>query len=402
MPENLAPLVARPLAELRTRKSEKWRGFPSDVLPLPVAEMDFEIAAPVRSLLTEMIAKSDTGYLGTIPELGVNFADFAKRRWSWDLAAEDVHIATDVGVGMVEVSRTILTPGDKILINTPVYHNFRNWSNELKCEVVDVPFIRTDSAEINSAGVMSEPTYEWDFENVEAAYASGVKVHFLCNPHNPLGKTFTIAELTKLVELAKEHGVIILSDEIHAPLAYSASPTAFTPILALGEAAQEVAITVTAASKSWNLAGLKAAVIIASSPRTRELLKKMPMAVHYRASLFGAFAAATAFTCTDWLDSALLTLDSNRKLVKQLLAEHLPAAGYRIPDNSYLAWIDLSKTALGGQEAEPAEIILKQARVAFNPGSAFSASHRDFVRLNFGTSPEIIEAAISKMAALVK
>ena len=133
-----------PITELRKRRSAKWRSFPEEVLPLPVADMDFEIAEPIKAVLMEMLRNSDTGYLGPIPELAVNFAAFAEKRWSWKVDPTQVLNATDVGVAIVEMARMIVKPGDSIVINSPVYHNFSGWIRELKCEIVDAPLKATE------------------------------------------------------------------------------------------------------------------------------------------------------------------------------------------------------------------------------------------------------------------
>ena len=200
-----------------------------------------------------------------------------------------------------------------------------------------------------------------------------------------------------MAELAKKYGVTIFSDEIHAPLTYNASE--FVPFLAVSETAREVGICVTAASKSWNLAGLKCATIVTAHPKQFERAKSMPMAVHYRASLFGAIASATAYECADWLDSALETMDSNRKFLAKLLSEKLPTVGYRIPDCSYLAWLDLSALNLG---ENPAEVLLASGKVALNSGITFGPESGQFVRLNFATSEEIIEEAVKRIVSCVK
>ena len=379
----MAKLKAASLAELHLRRSTKWREFPADVLPLPVAEMDFEIAKPIRDVLGEMIAGSDTGYLGPIPELGINFAKFAKSRWGWEVDPAQVFTATDVGVGMVEMARMIVNPGDLIMINSPVYHNFKNWISELKCNLYDAP-LKKDGLH-----------FTIDLAAIEEGYKRGVKIHFLCNPHNPVGTVFTKSELSMIADLAKKYGVMIFSDEIHAPLTYVAAE--FTPFLAVSETAREVGICVTAASKSWNLAGLKCATIITAHPKQFAQAKSMPDAVHYRASLFGAVASATAYESVEWLDNAIETLDSNRKFVAHLLTEKLPSVGYRIPDCSYLAWLDLSSLNLG---ENPGEVLLTQAKLALNSGISFGPESGQFVRLNFATSEEIIEEAISRIVSL--
>jgi len=379
----MSKLSALPLSQLQMRKSEKWREFPADVLPLPVAEMDFEIAKPIRDALENMIKGSDTGYLGPIPELGINLAKFAKGRWGWEIDPEQVFTATDVGVGMVEMARTIVNPGDSIMINTPVYHNMNNWITELKCLSYDAPLIKNGLH------------YTLDMTAIEVGYKSGVKIHFLCNPHNPVGTVFTKDELSTIADLAKKYGVTIFSDEIHAPLTYVASD--FTPFLAASEVAREVGVCITAASKSWNLAGLKCATIITAHPKQNDRAKSMPAAVHFRASLFGAVAAATAYECVDWLDDVIETLDSNRKCISKLLTEKLPSVSYRAPDCSYLAWLDLTELNLG---VNPRDVLLNEAKLALSSGIHFGPTSGQFVRLNFGTSEEIISEAISRIVSL--
>jgi cystathionine beta-lyase len=374
-----------PLEQLLKRKSTKWRDYGAGVLPLPVAEMDFEIAQQIRDVLGEMIRTSDTGYLGSVPELKENFTNFAKGRWNWDISNSEMFLAADVGVATVEFCRTFLSPGDGIVYNTPVYHNFLNWINELKAKPVDAPLKKNDLH------------YELDLDAIETAYKSGAKAHILCSPHNPVGMVFTKDELTKLAELAKKYGVVVISDEIHAPLTFDESK--FIPFLDVSQTAKEVGVCITAASKSWNIAGLKCAFILTQSEKMAELAKKMPAAVHYRASLFGAIAAATAYTATDWLDATLKTLDRNRNFVKKLLDEKLPTAGYRIPNCSYLAWLDLSSLNLG---ENPAQTLLEKEKVAFNHGITFGPQASQFIRLNFGTSEAIISEAIERIARAAK
>ena len=381
----MTKLSALPLSQLQKRRSAKWREFPSDVLPLPVAEMDFEIAKPIRDVLEEMIKGSDTGYLGPIPELGINLAKFSKARWGWEIDPEQVFVATDVGVGMVEMARTVVNPGDLIMINSPVYHNMNNWIAELKCKSYDAPLTKTGLH------------YTIDLNAIERGYAAGVKAHFLCSPHNPVGTVFTRDELAELAELAKKYDVTVFSDEIHAPLTYDAKN--FVPFLAVSETAREVGICVTAASKSWNLAGLKCATIITAHPKQLERAKSMPMAVHYRASLFGAVASAVAYECVDWLDSAIATMESNRRFLANLLTKELPNVGYRIPDFSYLAWLDLKELKLG---ENPSVVLLEKGKLAVNAGVMFGAESASFVRLNFATSEEIISEAISRMVSCVE
>ena len=371
-------VIADSLAQLQKRSSAKWRFYPSDILPLPVAEMDFQIAEPIKAALHDLVERSDTGYLGPIPELKENFAGFASRKWTWNLDPEQVRIACDVGVGVIEVLRTFMSVGDKLMINTPVYENFFTWINELKLTKVEVPLKREGMH------------FTLDMAGIEAAYKSGVKTHLLCNPHNPVGTVYTKSELMQIAELANKYDVIVISDEIHAPLTYL--DTTFTPFLAASDIAKKVGITVTSASKAFNLAGLKCATIIAQDPKLNAMLDTMPKSVHARASLFGAIANAVAYKSGDeWLSGLLTTLDDNRRLLADLLAAKVPAIKYRIPDCSYLAWLDVSELNLG---ENPAAHFLERGKVAINPGHSYGADYSQFVRLNFGTSPEIITDSI--------
>lgn len=369
------------LAELRNRKSTKWRQFASDVLPLPVAEMDFPIAAPIKEALRDMIERSDTGYLGSFPEMFDAFKEFSNSRWNWSPDVNQMRFATDVGVGTVEVIRTMINPGDRVVLNSPVYDNMWRWVAEVKAELVDVP-LKEDNM-----------NYAMDFEAIEAAYKTGVKVHILCNPHNPVGILHSKEELARLAELAKKYGVYVVSDEIHAALTYDASK--FVPFLSVSEAAREVGITVTSASKAFNLAGLKCAIIITGNEELRLKINSMPIAVAFRASLFGAVAATAAFAKSHaWLDGALLTLDENRKMIRTLIDTKIPAIGYRIPDFGYLAWLDLQGLNLG---EDPTKTLLERGKLAVNSGTLYSPRHPHHVRLNFGTSPEIIAEAFDRI-----
>jgi cystathionine beta-lyase len=349
--------------------------------------MDFPVAAPIREFLHTMVEKSDMGYLGPIPELGNSFAAFTAARWNWNVDPSRVRVATDVGVGVIEILRVFTNPGDGVLISSPVYQNFYTWMNETKVKCIDVPFIHQPSDDVSIA-------WSIDWQGIEKAYSSGIKIHLLCSPHNPIGRVFSREELSKFVALAVKYDVIIISDEIHSPLEYSEHP--FVPMLSLGKDAESHCVVVTAASKGWNIAGLKCAIIVSASDAMHERLNSLPPALHYRASLLGGFATAVAFDkCVPWLDAVITQLDHNRHLIATLLTEHLPEVSYNPPQHSYLAWLDLSALNLGD---EPTAVILEKSNVAFNAGHIYGAQWGQFARMNFATSPEIITQAITQVA----
>jgi cystathionine beta-lyase len=350
-------------------------------------EMDFPIAQPIRDVLIEMVNHSDLGYLGPVPELADGFASFCAKRWSWEIDKSQVRIAADVGVGCVEVLRVFTKPGDRILINSPVYQNFYNWINEVQLEKVDVPFVKSGSE--------SDDVNPWslDLEEVEKVYASGIKVHLLCSPHNPLGRIYSRAELTRIADMAKKYSVLVISDEIHSPLVFKSHE--FVPFLAISETAREVGVAVTSASKGWNIAGLKSALIVSQNAKIDEVLALMPLAVKFRSSILGAFASAAAFKDGEvWLDSVLKTLEENSIMVRDLLSAKLPSVKTHLPQSSYVAWLDLTSLNLG---ENPAQTLLERGKVAFNAGYMYGPKSSQFVRLNYATSPTILTEAIDRI-----
>lgn len=380
-----AHVVALPLAELRQRTSEKWREYPEGVLPLFVAETDFPLAPAVSTALERAVRTGDTGYVASRTPLAGAYAAFAERRFGWSPDPGGMRSTADVSMGIVEILRRVISPGDRVVVNPPVYPPFFDLVAEAGGVVERVPLRDTGDA------------WELDLDGIAASLASGARAVLLCNPHNPTGTVHSAESLRALAELAAEHGVAVISDEIHAPLSQPGS--GFTPFLATGDAASRVGYAVVSASKAFNLAGLKCALMVAASGDTQRVLRELPVEVEWRTGQFGLLAAVAAFApeSDDWLDGLLRTLDENSRLLAALLAEHLPEARYRMPDAGYLAWIDL--TDLGWGE-NPARRILREAEVALHYGPAFGAEGAGHVRLNFGTSPEIIAEAVSRIAAL--
>ncbi len=372
---------AEPIDRLRQRTSAKWRLYPPDVLPLFVAEMDYPLAPPIIRVLQERIAASDSGYVAAPHDLGVAFAGFAARRWGWNVDPAGVRMTTDVSVCIVESLRGVIAPGDGVIITSPVYAPFTDLVDEAGGRPVDVPL---------TAG------YEFDLDAMGASLDAGARAILISNPHNPLGHPHSAESLTALAELAAAHRVTVVSDEIHAPLVRAGER--FTPLLSVSDAAREWGITVTSASKAWNLAGFKCALMIAASGRSLAVLDGMHAEVPYRTSILGYHASIAAFTeCDDWLEGAIEAIDRSSALLTSLLAEHLPEVAYTPPRASYLAWLDFRELGWGD---DPAARALDEARVALNHGIDCGPSGAGFARLNLACSPEVLTEAITRLAAV--
>ena len=369
------------LDRLRDRRSTKWVAHPPDVLPAFIAEMDVPLADPIRRALHQAVDAGDLGYTepGRLPEA---FAGLVAERHGWEVDAADVHVVPDVMVGVVEVLRALGEPGGGVVINPPVYPPFFVDLPEAGRRVVEVPLAR-DGAD-----------YTLDLAGLEAAFRAGARVYLLCSPHNPLGRVCSAAELRAVTELADRYGVVLIADEIHAPLTLPGAQ--HTPLATI---AGDRCVSFWSASKPWNLAGLKCAVAVTSGARGRRLLSRLPEEVRYRAGILGVVAATAAFTDgRPWLDSLLRHLDRNRRLLAELLAERLPEVGYRPPDASFLAWLDLSAYGLG---ADPARVLRERGRLALEPGLHFGRQGAGHARLNIGTSRALLTEAVDRMAAVL-
>ncbi|MFN2582659.1 MAG: MalY/PatB family protein [Candidatus Dormibacteria bacterium] len=374
-----------PLDELRRRGSYKWRAYPEDVLPAFVAEMDVALAPAVRSALATAIACGDAGYAWDDPAVAAALTEFTAARFDWQLDPSAVVLIPDVMAGVLGVLRLHCKPGDGVVVNTPVYPPFFSHIAEAGCRVVEAP-LRND-----------EGIYVLDFDALERAFASGARVHLLCNPHNPTGRVFARSDLQRVVGLAERYDVLVLSDEIHAPLVLPGAE--HVPFLTLGERAACRCIAFHSASKGWNIPGLKCAQAVATSPATRSLLGRVSEDAIYRTGYLGIVATVAAYReSSEWLDELCTGLERNRRLMSELLAERLPLVRYSRPEGSYLGWLDCRRLQL---EDDPAAVFLERGRVALRPGPDFGSGGEGFVRVTMATSPPVLEEIVDRMAAAI-
>lgn len=375
-------LTVPDLDALKKRQSAKWRMHDPDVLPLSIAEMDFALAPPVAAALRQAIADSDTGYAGTSAGLAVAYAGFAAAAWGWVVDPAQVTPVTDVGVGAVELLRA-LSPR-RVIVSSPVYPPFFDWVAETGTPLADVALRR-------SAG-----RWGLDLDRLSATLGAG-DVYLLCNPHNPVGTVHSEPELRALVAAAAAAGAVIVSDEIHAPLALPGARV--TPVLTVPGAA-DVAYALASASKAWNLAGLKCAMVVTGSPVTAARAAALPPDTRWRVGHLGVLAATAAFSAgRPWLAELTATLGLRRAWLEGVLAERLPGLPWTPPEAGYLAWLDCSAAGSGTAVAGR---LLRQARVAVEAGERFGAGGAGHVRVNFATSEEILSLAVDRIAAALR
>jgi cysteine-S-conjugate beta-lyase len=362
------------LDELRARRSVKWRRYPGDVLPAWVAELDFPLAPPVHRALADAVARDDTGYANA-DGLPAAFAAFAAARWGWEVDPQRTLLVADIMSGVGELLRALTAPGDGVVVNPPVYPPFFKMVNEVGRELVEAP-LGSD--------------WRLDLDALESAFAAGARCYLLCSPHNPTGTVHTRDELAALAGLAERHDVLVISDEVHAPMTLPGA--VHVPYLDVGP---ENGLALISASKAWNVPGLKCALAIAASERMTEALRRLPEHVPFHAGHFGVLANIAAFAeGAEWLDGLVAHLDAQRTLVAGLLAAELPDVRHVRPEAGYLVWLDCRELDLGD---DPSEVFLERGRVALSPGLPFGAQGRGFARLNVGTSGALVAEAVSRM-----
>jgi len=375
-------LLGRPTLEtLRRRKSVKWRNYPADVLPAFVAEMDFDLAAPIVEAVTAAMAAGDCGY-GHKGELGEAFAAFAEKRLRWSPDPARVYAIPDVMTGVAEVLQAVTPPGAGVVINPPVYQPFFYRVRLTGRRVVEAPLRRGDDGR-----------YDLDPDALDRALAAdGVAAYLLCSPHNPAGRVWSREQLTTVADICRRHGAVLLVDEIHAPLALAG--VEHVPFLSLNHQQSERTVSFTSASKAWNIPGLKCGVAIAGSQELCAVLdERWEALIPGQVGVLGSIAAFAG--SLPWLEALLAQLDQNRALLGRLLGEHLPGVAYRPPEASFLAWLDCRALGLGD---DPAAAFLDRGRVALSPGPGFGTQGQGFARLNIGTSPALVEEAVRRMA----
>jgi cystathionine beta-lyase len=367
---------------------EKWTHYPEDVLPLWVADMDFPIAEPIRRVLRFAVDRSDLGYPihpapTDVPEIT---ASHMHDRFGWLPDPGCVEILSDVVQGMYVAVQQFSEPGDGVVVQTPIYPPFLGCARALKRRLVENPLASGPSG----PGV--------DTEALRAAVDDHTRVILLCNPHNPTGRVFRREELEGVAKLALERDLVVVSDEIHADLVYSGHR--HVPFASLSPEVEARTITLSAASKAFNVAGLRCAVVIFGSAELKRRFNQLPRHLRGGVSLPGIEALRAAWRHgRPWLDQVLAHLERNRDRVTAFVRDELSGIRLHPPEATYLAWLDCRDLAL---EPSPYEFFLRRARVALSDGPTFGASGRGFVRINFATSRTILDDALGRMASALR
>lgn len=360
---------------------EKWDGRQTvfgreDVIPLWVADMDFACAPGIVEALKARAAHPIYGYTDDVAENRLAEVNFLKRRFDLTVEPEWILSSPSVVDSMLFSLYALTAPGERVLIQPPVYGPFRETILRSGRAVAESPLLETAEG------------WKMDFASLEAAFKSGIKCMFLCSPHNPVGRVWTRAELEELAALVKAYKVRVIADEIHASFTFA--PHVHTPLRTL----LPDAIMLTSATKAFNIAGVRQSSIIVSDEEAREALKKEMHSVNAdHPNLFAMVAQRAAYeTGDEWLDGCVDYIRENRDLVCAFMAERLPEVSMPPLEGTYLMWLDMRKT---GMEHEALfRRLIDVGGVGLNTGLFFGEQGRGFFRLNLATQRQNVQAGL--------
>jgi cystathionine beta-lyase len=365
--------------QLSARGGMKWSLLPG-TLGAWVAESDLGTAPAVTAALHGAVERGDLGYLprGVSRDLSRATAAWMAEETGWDPTPERVHPIADVIQGLEYAIRHYTRPGSAVVVPTPAYMPFLTFPSTLGREVVEVPH------------AVEAGRHTLDLEAIDAALAAGAGLVLLCNPLNPGGRVFERAELEALAAVVERHGARVFSDEIHAPIVFGGRR--HVPYASVSAATARHTVTAISASKAWNLPGVKCAQFITSNDADEAVWEGLGPLGSHGASTLGVIANTAAFDeGRPWLADLVDYIDGNLALLGNLLDERLPEVGYRRPEGTYIAWLDVSALGLG---EHPAAVIRERGGVSLTEGTASGRAGDGHVRMILATPRPLVEQLV--------
>jgi cysteine-S-conjugate beta-lyase len=375
------------IAFLRSRRTNKWHKFPDDVLPAWVADMDFGVAPPIAEAMARLARNQEYGYAAREGALQAAFSCRMQGRFGWWTDPTNAHPIGDLVQASFSSVMAFSDPGDAVLLQLPSYP----------------PFMAaiTDTGRRLIANPMRDNGTRWvlDLAAYEAAPDPRARVLIFCHPQNPTGRAFSRAELEDVAAFAIRHDLVVVSDEIHADIVYPGNT--HIPLASLSPEIAARTITITSATKSFNIPALRCAVMYFGSAELKtRFFARIPSRLLGSPGVTGVDATIAAWDDGQpWLDEILGQLKANRDWLAQTIGAELPGVTMRQPEATYLAWLDCSALAL---PCPAGQFFLDRARVGLNSGESFGAQYANFARLNFASPAPVLREVVGRMAEAVR
>ena len=373
----------------RATNSYKWDSAPEDVLPMWVADMDFRTAPAIIDALQKRVAHGIFGYTRVPDAYYDAVTSWFSRRHGWDIDREWIIYTSGVVPAVSAVIKALTVPGDKVIVQTPVYNCFFSSIRNNGCEIVSNPLRRTAD------------TYKMDFDALERCAADPrTKVMLLCNPHNPAGRVWTPDELTRLGNICLRNGVTVVADEIHCELVYQGFK--YTPFASLSDAFLHRSVTCVSPSKAFNIAGLQIANIVAFD---NDLRSRIDKAININevcdVNPFGVAATIAAYNeGEEWLNQLVDYLHGNYEAMAEFCRRELPEFPITRLEGTYLVWMDCSSLGMPSDALEHA--LLDDARLWLNAGTMYGAEGEGYMRWNIACPRSVMLDGLNRFLNFVR
>lgn len=369
-------------------KSVKWDLLEEiygdkDVIPMWVADMDFEVPEEIIRAIKKRLNHGIFGYSLSGKEYNDAIINWMKQRHQWNIQGEWIKFTPGVVPALNFILRAFTKPGDQVIIQTPVYHPFARSIKNTGCTVVKNPL------------KYENLTYKMDLEDLEKKITNRTKILILCNPHNPVGRVWSKEELTALGEICLKHGILVVSDEIHFDLIYKENK--HTVFASISEEFAQNSITCTAPSKTFNIAGFQTSNIIIPNDKLRNLfsIELENLAIN-GPNIFGCEALIAAYNSgAQWLDDLIDYLKGNLDFLISFIEKRIPKIKVVKPQGTYLVWLDCSGLNMNGEEMR--EFFVKKVKLGLDDGIMFGEEGEKFQRVNIACPRSILKEALERI-----
>ncbi|EJQ99940.1 MalY/PatB family protein [Bacillus cereus] len=368
----------------RGTHSTKWDTYKNEeLIHAWIADMDFEVPKPIQTALQKRTEHPIFGYTLPPENIGDIICNWAKSQYNWEIQKEWIVFSAGIVPALSTSIQAITKEEDAVLVQPPIYPPFFEMVKTNNRQLFESPLFKQNGI------------YKIDFEHLETQFKQGVKLMLLCSPHNPIGRVWTKEELIKLGTLCTQYNVTVVADEIHADIIYRGHT--HTPFASLSEELAARTITCMAPSKTFNIAGLQASIIIIPN----ENLRNTFMSIQYRQGFHGlntfAYTAMqSAYTeCNDWLNEIRLYVEDNAQFACEYIQNHIPALSVIKPEGSFLLWIDCSHLDLS--QDERTALLEEKGKIIIEPGEKYGTGGEAHIRINIGCPRSVLEEILNRL-----
>jgi len=354
-----------------------------DVIPMWVADMDFRTPGFILEAIRQRTDHEILGYTKRSEGFFQSIIDWFKGRQNWDIDRSWIVFCPGIVPALSLAIRAFTSPGDKVIIQPPVYHPFSTVITGNQRVIVNNPLKLIDGR------------YYMDLRNLEKQLDEKVKLMLISNPHNPVGRIWTTDELSELASICLEHNITIISDEIHSDIIMHGKK--YVPLAAISPACSEITATCIAPSKTFNIAGLSTSAVVISSKDRRDLFSREIETGHlWLGNIFGNIALEAAYKNGDeWVDQLNRYIFENFEFLDSYLKQYIPEIKLILPDATYLAWLDMRQLNL--DDGELREFMIHKAGIGCNSGISFGVGGEGFMRMNIGCPRKVLEKALDQL-----